>query len=341
MTSARDNADLTRASHRVIAMTRRRFFLAAGIAGYLGGPAAAETWPARPVRLVTPYAPGGPLDLTARVIADKLGAKFGQSFVVENKPGANGAIGVQTVISAPADGYTLLVHGGAGTTIYQAVMRQPAFDTLRDLTPISLIVDFDLILCANPEMPFKTVKQFVAYAKANPGKLSYGSAGVGAMNHVGTEWFKRMTGIDMVHVPYRGDAPVAHDLASGTLGVSFISANVALPLIDAGKLRALAVPSHRRIPALPDVPTMAEEGYPEFNLQPSAALFGPARLDPAIVGILSAALRDILAEPELVKYFLDRGMSPAFTTPAGLADIVRKSIALWKGVAAQAKIVVE
>jgi tripartite-type tricarboxylate transporter receptor subunit TctC len=290
---------------------------------------------------VTPYAPGGPLDLTARLIAGKLGARFGQSFVVENKPGANGAIGVQAVISAPADGYTLLVHGSAGTTIYQAVMRHPAFDTLRDLTPITLIVYFDLILCASPEMPFRTVKEFVAYAKANPGKLSYGSAGVGAMNHVGAEWFKMMTGIDIVHVPYRGDAPVANDVASGTLGVSFISSNVAIPLINAGKLRALAVPSHRRIPALPDVPPMAEAGYPEFNLQPSAALFGPAHLDKAIVDALSAAMKDILGQPELAKYFGDRGMSPAFTTPAGLADIIRKSIALWTGVAAKAKIVVE
>ena len=320
---------------------RRRTFLAAGVAGSLGGSAAAATWPERPVKLVTPYAPGGPLDLAARLTADKLGARFGQSFVVENKPGANGAIGVQTVMSAPDDGYTLLAHGSAGTTIYQAVMRQPAFDTLRDLTPITIIVYFDLILCANPEMPFKTVREFVAYAKANPGKLSYGSAGVGAMNHVGIEWFKMMSGIDIVHVPYRGDAPVANDVASGTLGVSLVSSNVAIPLIKAGKLRALAVPSPRRVAALPDVPTMAEAGYPEFELQPSAALFGPAHLDKAIVDTLSAAMKDILAEPELAKRLVDLDMTPAFTTPAELSDMIRKSIALWKGVAAKAKIVVE
>ena len=133
--------------------------------------------------------------------------EFGQSFVIENKPGANGAIGVQMLIAAPADGYTLLMHGSAGVTIYPAVMKQPAFDPLRDLTPITLVDYFDLILCVNPELPMKDVKEFVAYAKANPGKLSYGTAGVGAMNHVGTEWFKTMTGIDIVHVPYRGDAP--------------------------------------------------------------------------------------------------------------------------------------
>jgi len=240
---------------------RRRTVLAFGAASLLGSQARARDWPDHPVRVVVPYAPGGPLDLVARLISEKLGARFGQSFVVENKPGANGAIGVQSVMASPPDGYTLLLHGSAGVTIYQAVMKQPAFDTLRDLTPISLVIYFDLILCANPALPFRTVKEFVAYAKANPGKLSYGTAGVGAMNHVGTEWFKGIAGIDIVHVPYRGDAPVAADLAAGVLGVAFVSSNVAIPLIKAGKLRALAAPSRRRIAVLPDMPTMAEAGY--------------------------------------------------------------------------------
>jgi tripartite-type tricarboxylate transporter receptor subunit TctC len=320
---------------------RRRTILAAGAASLLAGPAFAAPWPERPVRLVTPYAPGGPLDLAARLTADKLAARFGQSFVVDNKPGANGAIGVQAVLAAPPDGYTLLIHGSAGTTIYPAVMRQPAFDTLRDLVPITLIVYFDLILCANPQMPFSTVKEFVAYTKANPGKLSYGSAGVGAMNHVGAEWFKMMTGIDIVHVPYRGDAPVATDVASGMLGVSFVSSNVAIPLIKAGKLRALAVPSRRRVAALPDVPTMAEAGYPEFDLQPSAGLFGPAQLDKEIVAALSAAMKEILAQPEIAERLIGLGMTPAYTTPAEFKEMIRRSIDLWKGVAAKAKVVVE
>jgi tripartite-type tricarboxylate transporter receptor subunit TctC len=320
---------------------RRRTILAAGAASLLAGPAFAAPWPERPVRLVTPYAPGGPLDLAARLTADKLAARFGQSFVVDNKPGANGAIGVQAVLAVPPDGYTLLIHGSAGTTIYPAVMRQPAFDTLRDLVPITLIVYFDLILCANPQMPFSTVKEFVAYTKANPGKLSYGSAGVGAMNHVGAEWFKMMTGIDIVHVPYRGDAPVATDVASGMLAVSFVSSNVAIPLIKAGKLRALAVPSRRRVAALPDVPTMAEAGYPEFDLQPSAGLFGPAQLDKEIVAALSAAMKEILAQPEIAERLIGLGMTPAYTTPAEFKEMIRRSIDLWKGVAAKARVVVE
>jgi len=320
---------------------KRRTVLAAGLAGVLARPAMSAEWPERPVKIVVPYAPGGPVDLVTRLVADKLGAKFNQSFVVDNKPGANGAIGVQALMAAPNDGYTLLLHGSAGFTIYQAVMRNPAFDTLRDLTPITLVVYFDLILCANPEMPFKTVKELVAYAKANPNKLSFGSAGIGAMNHVGTEWFKIMTGIDMVHVPYRGDAPVAADVASGTLGVSFVASNVAIPLIKAGKLRALAVPSRKRLAVLPDVPTMAESGYPDFDLQPWTGLFGPAGLDKGIEAKLSAAMKEILAEREVAERLAGLSMTPGYTTPAELTDMIRKSIALWKDVAAKAKVVVE
>jgi tripartite-type tricarboxylate transporter receptor subunit TctC len=320
---------------------RRRTALALGFAGAFARPALAAEWPERPVKIVVPYAPGGQVDLVGRLVGDKLAARLGQNFVVDNKPGANGAIGVQALMAAPNDGYTLLLHGSAGFTIYQAVMRNPAFDTLRDLTPITLVVYFDLVLCANPEMPFRTVGEFVAYAKANPGKLSFGSAGIGAMNHVGTEWFKMMAGIDMVHVPYRGDAPVAADVASGTLGVSFVSSNVALPLIKAGKLRALAVPSRQRLAVLPNVPTMAESGYPDFDLQPWTGLFGPAGLDKAIVARLSSSMKEILAEPEVVERFAGLSMTPGFMTPAELSDKIRKSIELWKDVAAKGKVVVE
>jgi tripartite-type tricarboxylate transporter receptor subunit TctC len=302
---------------------------------------ARAAWPERPVRIVVPYAPGGPVDLMARLIGDKLTTTFGQSFVIENKPGANGAIGVQVLMAAPADGYTLLMHGSAGVTIYPAVTKQPAFDTLRDLTPITLVDYFDLILCADPALPMKDVKQFVAYAKASPGKLSYGTAGIGALNHVGMEWFKTMSGIDIVHVPYRGDAPVAADLMNGTLGVSFVSSNIAIPLIKAGKLRALAVPSRQRMAVLPDVPTIAEAGYPDLDLQPWTGFFGPANLDKSIVSALSAAMKEILAQPDVAERLAGLAMVPAFTTPEEFAEMIRRSIALWKDVAARTKIVVE
>lgn len=314
--------------------------LTAGLALAFSAPAAAA-WPDRPVKVIVPYAAGGPVDLVSRIIAEKLSAKFGQNFVIDNKPGANGAIGVQAVMNSPVDGYTLLMHGSAGVTIYQAVMRQPAFDTLRDLTPISMAAYFDLILCANPALPLTDLRSFVDYAKRNPDKLSYGSASVGAMNHIGTEWFKSMVGIDMVHVPYRGDAPVAADLTAGTIGVAFVSSNVAIPLIKAGKLRALAVPSVKRLPTLPDVPTMAEAGYPDFDLRPWTGFFGPAKLDNAIVVDLERALKEILTEREVVEKLAALGMQAAPSTEQELAQIVKSNIALWKDVAAKAKIVVE
>ncbi len=327
---------------------QRRTFLSTAPAGLVvgamlavGAAPARAAWPQRPVRIVIPYAPGGPVDVVARLIGDKLATKFGQSFVIDNKPGANGAIGVQALRAAPADGYTLLMHGSAGVTIYPAIMKQPAFDTLRDLTPITLVDYFDLVLCANPELPVKDVEQFIAYAKANPGKLSYGSAGVGAMNHVGMEWFKAMTGIDIVHVPYRGDAPAAADVMNGTLGVSFVSSNVAVPLSKAGKVRALAVPSRQRMAVLPDVPTMAEAGYPDFDLQPWTGFFGPANLDRSIVSSLSAAMKEILALPDVVEPLAGLAMIPAFTTPEEFATLIGKSIALWKDIATRAKIVME
>jgi tripartite-type tricarboxylate transporter receptor subunit TctC len=322
-------------------MQRRRLFTIIMAAGVAAATPALAAWPERPVRIVVPYAPGGPVDLVARLTGDKLAAKFDRSFVIDNKPGANGAIGVQAVMAAAPDGYTLLMHGSAGVTIYPAVMKHPAFDPLRDLTPITLVDYFDLILCANPALPIKDLKQLVAYARANPGKLSYGSAGVGAMNHVGTEWFRTMTGIDMVHVPYRGDAPVAADVMNGTLGVSFVSSNVAIPLIEAGKLRALAVPSRRRMAVLPDVPTFAEAGYPDFDLQPWTGFFGPAGLDSGIVSALSAAMKEILAQPDVAERMSGLAMVPAFTTPQEFASMIGKSIALWKDVAARTKIVVE
>ena len=340
MTSVADNKILTRKSSAAPAPMNPRILLVF-LAMLVGLAAPAAAWPERPVRLVVPYAPGGPVDLISRLVADRLSARFGQTFVIENKPGANGAIGVQAVMSNPADGYTLLMHASAGITIYQAVTAQPAFDTLRDLTPVSMVSYFDLVLCANPDAPFENVKGFVDYARAHPGKLSYGSAGIGALNHVGTERFKTMNGINIVHVPYRGDAPVAADLINGTIGIAFVSSNVAIPFIKSGKLRALAVPRKTRLPVLPDVPTMAEQGFPDFELRPWAAFFGPKGLSPDIVQSMVAALKDILVQPDLVAQLAGFGMEASSSTPEMLAETVRANTALWKDVAAKAQIFVE
>jgi tripartite-type tricarboxylate transporter receptor subunit TctC len=301
----------------------------------------ASMYPERTVKVVVPYAPGGPSDLAGRVVAERLSAHFGQSFIVDNKPGANGVIGVQTVTQSAPDGYTLLVHGSAGVTIYQATARQPVFETLRDLSPVTIVTYFDLILCAPPQAPFGDFKGFLEYAKAHPGKISYGSAGIGAMNHVGTEWLKDLAGIDVVHVPYRGDAPVASDLVNGTLGIAFVSSNVALPFIRSGKLQALAVPNMQRLAALPDVPTIAEQGFPTFELRPWAALFGPAKLPAPIIESLGRALKEEMARPEFQQRLVELGMEAGTSTPAELGNIISTTTQQWKQVATKAHIEVE
>jgi tripartite-type tricarboxylate transporter receptor subunit TctC len=299
------------------------------------------TYPDRIVKLVVPYAPGGPTDLAARVVAERLSARYGQSFIVDNKPGANGVIGVQAVTQSAPDGYTLLVHGSAGVTMYQAVTRQPAFETLRDLTPVTIVTYFDLILCAPPDAPFRDFKGFLVYAKEHPGKLSYGSAGIGAMNHVGTEWLKDLAGIELVHVPYRGDVPVASDLLNGTLGIAFVSSNVALPYIRSGKLKALAVPNKQRLAALPDVPTIAEQGFPMFDLRPWAAVFGPMKLPAPIVENLGKTLREELARPELQQRLVELGMEAGTSSPDELANVIKTTTEQWKSIATRAHIEVD
>jgi tripartite-type tricarboxylate transporter receptor subunit TctC len=197
------------------------------------------------------------------------------------------------------------------------------------------------VLCASPEAPFSDVQGFLAYARANPGKISYGSAGIGAMNHIGTEWLKTLANIDIVHVPYRGDAPVAADLINGTLGIAFISSNVAIPYIRSGKLRALAVPSKKRMAVLPDTPTMAEAGFPNFDLRPWMAFFGPAGLSKEIAASLGTALKEILALPDVNERLNALGMTAESSSPEELTDVIRENIARWKAVVAKANITVE
>jgi tripartite-type tricarboxylate transporter receptor subunit TctC len=302
--------------------------------------ARAQDYPNRTIRIVVPYAPGGGVSVVGQIIGAKLQELTRQPVVIDNRPGAGGNVGADAVAKAAPDGYTVLLHTSA-MAVVGTLYRKLAFDPVKDFAPITMVISTHFVIGGSPRNPATSLRQLVAQARANPGKLNYASSGPGSTLHLFAEMFKDAAGVDIVHVPYRGDAPVAADLMAGVLGVAFVSSNVAIPLIQTGKLRALAVPSRRRIAVLPDVPTMAESGYPDFDLQPWTALFGPAGLDTTIVSSLNGALKDILAEPDVVERLSQLSMTPAAGSPEALSRMIEKSITLWKGVAAKAKIVVE
>ena len=305
--------------------------VAAVLACVASGPVQAQAgaYPTKPVRLVVGYAPGGTTDISARMIADVLGKEFGQTFVVENKPGANSNIGAESVARSPADGYTLFV-GSISTAINRSLYSKMSYDALKDLDAVALLNVVPNILAVNASVPVKTVQEYVDYAKKNPGKLTCASPGNGSSAHLGCELFKMKTGIDILHVPYRGSGPAVADLLGGQVDYMFDSITSAKPHIASGKLRALGVTTTKRSAALPDVPTMQEAGVPGYELMPWFAAFAPAGTPPEAVAKLNEAMRSALADPK-VKATLDSiGAEPIGSTPDALRDHLAKETAQWK-----------
>jgi tripartite-type tricarboxylate transporter receptor subunit TctC len=290
---------------------------------------------------VVPYAAGGSADQVARYLGDKLSERWKQPVVVDNKPGASGAIGAEAVISSPPDGHTLLLHAAAGLAIYQATRKQPAFDTLRDLVPISSVVHSPLILVVHRSLPVEDVKGLIDYVRKNPGKISYGSAGPGAMNHVGVELLKLRTGLQMLHVPYKGDAPVVVDMLNGTLTLSFLSSNLAIAQIKGGKLKGLAVSTRTRSEAIPDLPTMAEAGFADFDLKAWSGILGPRGLPADLVARLNQAVVEVLSQPEVKRRLLESGFTADPTTPEQFSERIRGEIDMWRSVVTRANIPLE
>jgi tripartite-type tricarboxylate transporter receptor subunit TctC len=303
--------------------------------------AAHAQYPNKPVRVIVPYPAGGALDLIGRVLAEKLSDRWKQPVVVDNKPGATGAIGTQALMASAPDGYTLLLHATAGLTISQALLKSPPYDTLRDLTSISSIAYSPMILVVNRSVPADSVKSLIDHLKANPGRLSYATAGIGAVNHVGMELFKRRTGTDITHVPYKGDSAAMGDLLSGNVALAFMSANLAIPQIRAGKLKALAVTSRVRAEALRELPTMIEAGLPDFELRSWNAVMGPAGLPRDIVMRVNQALVEIGADPGVRARFAELGLVSDTSTPEALAERIRAEIESWRAVVKGANIVAE
>lgn len=307
------------------------------------GHASAETaWPAaKPIRLVVPTAPGGGTDIFARVIAEHLGKALKQPIVVENKSGANGMIGQDAVVRAHADGYTLLFTYTAAVAVNPAIQPKMSYDTLKDLKPVVQIGAGGNYLVVTSDVPARDLKSFVAWAKANPGKYSYGSWGVGSGGHLTMEALKMQTGIQLSHVPYRGTSPIHIDMQAGTIKVAFVDTVSSLPYLKTGKIRALAVSGSNRAPLTPDIPTMTEQGYP-FDTDSWYGLFAPANTPDAIVRRLNAEVNRLMASPEMKERFGQMNMAQApAKTPDEFARTVRDDVKAWGEIARTNNIKVE
>ena len=263
--------------------------------------ATAQGYPARPVRLVNPYAAGGPFDLVAREVGKSLAEVLGQQVIIDNRPGGGATVGADYVAKQAPDGYTLLLSGSPSHVIVPAMMATPPYDGIRDFTPIAMIASVPNLIVAKPSLPVTSMKTLVDYAKANPGKLSYGSPGNGSIGHLSVELLKKLAGIDLVHVPYKANPLAITDLIGGQIDLAMINISVVLPHIKAGKVRAVAMGTRKRSELLPDLPTIEEAGYRGYDAGTWYGVFAPARLPPAIVTQLHQALAKVMQAPDLKK----------------------------------------
>ncbi len=301
----------------------------------------AQDFPSRSLKLVVPYAPGGGADSVARIVAKKVAENVGQPIVIENKGGAGSIVGTDLVAKAEPDGYTLLLGQSGPISINPAVYKTLPYDPVKDFAPITMTTAYPYILVVNSESPAKTLQEFVALAKSKPGALNYGSTGVGAANHLVAELFASKAGLKMTHVPYRGTALAVGDLVSGQLNVVFGDPISVLPHIKSGKLRPLAVTSLERSPVAPEVPTVAESGYPGFEALAWHGILAPARTPPAVIQKLNAEFVKALADPATRELLEKQAMQTVGNSPQAFAAFIQKDIATWKAVAAAANVTVE
>lgn len=295
-------------------------------------PAAAATYPDRPVTIVVPFAAGGASDILARQVGKQLSQVLGQSFVAENRVGAGGAVGARSVARAAPNGYTLVMGTNASHAIAATVNKNLGYDPLRNFAPITLVAHVPQILMVNPSLPVNNVRELIAYAKANPGKLNFASAGNGTPGHLGMELFKIMAGVEMTHVPYNGGGPGLLALAGGQVELMADNVNSALPQIKSGKVKAIAVTTNRRSSALPDLPTIAEQGLAGFDSGSWFALFAPADTPRDIVAKLNAEVGKALNVPEVRATLLAQGAEPSPGTPEDLTKLMRDDIEKWQRV---------
>lgn len=313
---------------------------ALAIIGFASPVAAQSSYPDRPVKLIVPFGPGGFTDVVARILGQKLSVAMGQQFVIENKPGAGSTIGTDFVAKSPADGYTLVMVSTAhvlGPWVYKKV----PYDALKDFTVVSKLVDSAYVLTVNPKVPAKNVKEFIALAKANPDSIRYASSGNGGNQHLMGGLFATMTDTKIQHVPYKGSSGATNDLLAGIVESTFAAVPNVLPHIQQGKLRALAVTTSKRIPQLPDVPTLAESGVPGYEASVWLALLAPANTPSDIVNKLNKEIVKILASPDMKKALFDAGVESAYATPEAMTTYMGKEYERWGKVIKDANITLQ
>jgi tripartite-type tricarboxylate transporter receptor subunit TctC len=312
-------------------LDRRRFL--ATMAALAAAPAWADTFPSRPIRLVVPFPPGGAVDFYARVVQAQLAERFGQPIVIENRPGASGMIGADNVAKSAPDGYSLLLGNIASLAINVGLYAKMPYNPVTDFTPITHTIDVNYVLVVHPSVPVHSVRELIDYAKANPGTLAFGSAGSGSLPHLAGELFKSLTGVRMIHVPYKGGGPMVTDLLAGSVQLVIADQANLMPHVKSGKLRALAVASAKRSPGAPELPTIAEAGVPSFQAVAWNGLVGPAGMSKDVVQKINRVFVDTMAVPDIRARLLDAGLDPIGDSPDSFGRFIPAEIAKWSKIA--------
>ncbi|MCP4619157.1 MAG: tripartite tricarboxylate transporter substrate binding protein [Bradyrhizobium sp.] len=303
----------------------------AAVASTMGG--LAQTYPSRPVTIVVPFAAGGATDVVARLIGERLSVRLGKPFIVENKPGANGAIGSAAVAKAEPDGYTLVMGGVNTHAMNDSVMKQPLYSSTNDFAPIGLVAEIPIAIVVHASLGISTLPEFIKLAKEKPESLTYGSSGTGGPQHLAMEMFKSIAKLDIPHVPYRGGAPQLNDLVAGHIKIGVVGLPPVLPHLTAGTLRALAVVEGKRSELLPDVPTIAEQGFPGFSVNYWMGLLAPARTPNDVIAKLSKELELVLNEPDVASGFRKQGAVILRGSPEEFRKLIASEVPRWASVA--------
>jgi tripartite-type tricarboxylate transporter receptor subunit TctC len=305
------------------------------------GASRADDYPSRPIRIIVPYAPGGGADTVARIVARRVSDTIGQPIVIENRTGAGSILGTDAVAKAEPDGYTLLLGQSGPISINPAVYKDLRYDPVKDFAPVTMTTAYPYILVVNAKLPARSLQEFVALAKSQPGAMNYGTTGIGAANHLVAELFNGKAGLKMTHIPYRGTALAVGDLVAGQVTMVFGDPISVLPHMQSGSLRALAVTSLQRSAVAPEVPTVAESGFPGFDALAWHGILAPAKTPPAIVKKLHAEIVSALKHPETQALLVKQAMQTVGNTPEEFAAFIGNDIAIWKAVAAEADVSVK